>query len=277
MHKTKDEDHVTWGSRILISVVIFVLIGCHESEPNYHKPLEVFHPKFMLYPSYQETSPSDPIHVVYDGKGNPVKISGGFLDDNGLRIGVYSQIFDSLVYNYNLIMITRDDIFPTYDLPVPFKRTIVTSDSKITMIIKPTYSTNGLVYQDTIFFNYDAAGQIEKTVEKRWRVDVLPAVFRAEETKLFHFIDGNLSTIKGTRKTRLNVITHTTETFEGYDNAFNPTYKLGMIEEIFYRSVSKNNFTRYFFQRTNDFGEVIDATSKEWTFSYDAHGVPTFL
>lgn len=264
----------------LIIAIGGVAMSCHDDEPESIKPLGSFSPRFMFYDFYIERLPQQPITVEYDGSRNPVRISGGFIDfvAEGYRSGVYAEIYDSIGYSGNEIHLTRKENHPIYEFPSPFTRKIILDDNdRISMIIRPTYQGGELTLVDTTFFSYQGTGEIEKTTEKRWRIGANANTYRSTETKVYTYFNGNVTLIEGTRIGRQGVITKTLESFEGYDNAKNPAYKLAIIDEIFYRSLSKNNFTKYFYKLTTEDGDVIDASTKEWTLSYDNNGLPTFL
>lgn len=59
--------------------------------------------------------------------------------------------------------------------------------------------------------------------------------------------------------------------FENYDTSINPTEKFYLLEEYFYRSLSKNNFRKYK-EIHYDNGILTSSAEHSWTFNYDANG-----
>lgn len=59
--------------------------------------------------------------------------------------------------------------------------------------------------------------------------------------------------------------------FENYDNSGNPFKRFTLLDEYFYRSLSKNNFRSYR-EEVYRFDELISRKTQEWTFNYDANG-----
>ena len=61
------------------------------------------------------------------------------------------------------------------------------------------------------------------------------------------------------------------QTFENYDNSYNPFSKFIYLDEYFYRSLSKNNFRKYTKTEYKD-GEISGKTELIWDPTYDAKG-----
>lgn len=61
------------------------------------------------------------------------------------------------------------------------------------------------------------------------------------------------------------------KSFDNYDSSYNPTQNLYLIEDFFYRSLSKNNF-RKFKEETFSNGKLVSVNEMNWSFSYDNKG-----
>jgi hypothetical protein len=60
-------------------------------------------------------------------------------------------------------------------------------------------------------------------------------------------------------------------TFENYDNSYNPCKRLQLLDEYFYRSLSKNNYRKYTERHYNN--DVLGlANDTSWAFNYDTNG-----
>ena len=58
--------------------------------------------------------------------------------------------------------------------------------------------------------------------------------------------------------------------FENYDSSYNPFKRFALLDNYFYRSLSKNNF-RVYKEQTTENGSTLTST-REWSFNYDAGG-----
>lgn len=59
-------------------------------------------------------------------------------------------------------------------------------------------------------------------------------------------------------------------TFEDYDKSYNPFKRFQLLEEYFYRSLSRNNFRRY--TETSDYYGNSREVEANWEFTYDTKG-----
>lgn len=60
------------------------------------------------------------------------------------------------------------------------------------------------------------------------------------------------------------------KTFENYDTSFNPFKRLQLLEEYFYRSLSRNNFRKY--TETTYYYNDVSKKESTWGFNYDKQG-----
>lgn len=59
-------------------------------------------------------------------------------------------------------------------------------------------------------------------------------------------------------------------TFEDYDTSYNPFKRMQLLEDYFYRSLSRNNFRKY--TETLYYYDTVSTKETGWTFLYDAQG-----
>jgi hypothetical protein len=59
-------------------------------------------------------------------------------------------------------------------------------------------------------------------------------------------------------------------TFEEYDTSYNPFKRMQLVEEYFYRSLSKNNFRKY--TETSYYHDDVSTNETGWKFVYDNQG-----
>ena len=61
-------------------------------------------------------------------------------------------------------------------------------------------------------------------------------------------------------------------TFGNYDNARNPFKKLYLLEEYFYKSLSKNNYKNTIVRSYDENNNITSFSENSWDFSYDSSG-----
>ncbi|WP_188502963.1 hypothetical protein [Pontibacter amylolyticus] len=202
-------------------------------------------------------------HFDYDGE-RVTKRRGGYItiSSAGGPSGFYTtDIYDTLQYHSaNRITITTRERIKDVDIfSTDFKREITLENGLVARKITYDESTPHQ-YSDTIYYHYDSQKKLKKTVQYyRWNIITKEYLFDSM---------GNLQKIEGTARYRDdNSISYTTEEqFGGYDDKTNPLKGLGMWQDLFYRTLSTNNFTTYTFKR----GSNIEGLS--WVLQYDAEG-----
>ena len=191
------------------------------------------------------------------------KRRGGYIPmpaSSGYTSPRYStEIYDSVHLNSsNLItLVTKYNL--TDDLP-PKKTEITFANGMITK--KITFDEKR---PDTIYYFYDSQRRLKKT-EQYFKSDKI--------TKEYTFDDkGNLKKITTIEKARYeDYVNYTSEElFGGYDNKPNPLKGLCLWQDLFYRSLSNNNFTTYSYTQGSYYME-----SHEWKLTYDQNGNADF-
>jgi hypothetical protein len=129
--------------------------------------------------------------------------------------------------------------------------------------------TNSNYTTDTTFLFYNTSGIIDSSLTYRYHENDL----RRRLKKSFSFDgDGNLVKVEGEDMSNYR----TEEYFSGYDQEENPLKNLTGLEDVFYRTLSKNNFTDYTFKRIYYSSQPYDWSEKHWDFEYDGNGLPLF-
>ncbi len=180
-------------------------------------PLGVGEPLPMLLFSYRD--------------GKPYLRTGG-------SIGILDQysrlVYDSVAYSGNslitIVTITRHYRGTEINMPLS-RRDIILENGRI---------THQITEKDTSFYYYDGNRIARREIRSQHHII----------KQQFHFnLSGNLEKVNTTDSsiTANMVFTNTEETFGGYDNAPNPLRQrfLAIWEDLFYRSLSVNNYTQY--------------------------------
>jgi hypothetical protein len=129
--------------------------------------------------------------------------------------------------------------------------------------------TNSFYTTDTTFLFYNTNGVIDSSLTYRYHENDL----RSRLKKSFSFDeDGNLVKVEGEDMSNYR----TEEYFSGYDQKENPLKDVLGLEEVFYRTLSKNNFTDYSFRRIYYGIQPEDWSERHWDFAYDGNGLPLF-
>ena len=222
---------------------------------------------YMLYPANSFPGYDKPVvKLEYNVLGNVIKRTGGLLHINpnsGFGEFFNPGIYEDISYNGNKITITQADTFKTLNVWPNPKPIFLDAQSRIQKTIKETtiYNTT----YDTVLYYY-SAGKLAYTVldnypnrlTRNFFFDAAENLTKTEAISINRFYNDTLFL--------------ETEIFTDYDNAPNPLKRLGIFDELFYRSLSQNNFRKYTFQRTDKAGYVTATNNRTWQFRYDING-----
>ncbi|KAA9327366.1 hypothetical protein [Adhaeribacter soli] len=266
--------------KYLFFALIILTLGCKKEQdeikpqpdlqpepvPLFLKPEKYLMP-YMLYANWTMYSSEMPIVTLeYDARGNVIKRNGGLLpiNPNSGYDGIYSPgVYEEVKYFQNEILITQADTFKNLNVYPNPKRIFLDQQNRIQKTIKETtiYNTS----YDTVFYYY-TGDKLTSTVYPKY-----PATL----TK--HFIYNHAGNLIQTNAIYFNKYLNDTmytetETFTNYDNAPNPLKRLGIFDELFYRSLSQNNFRSYSFVRIDKYGYIMKSNNRNWQFKYDSSG-----
>lgn len=220
------------------------------------------------------------VSVEYDTEGRPTRRTGALIpipEVTGFAYTFTDLIYDVVTYSNNKVTIVKEDDSPDFELDENWKELSI-QNGRITRVTNKRWQDQKI---DTIDFYYDG-NILLKTIQKTYRYSSGAGMYVSQATieKEFTFANGNLEKIEGTEygsEVSDGVLYHTVEVFSDYDQAPNPTKRLIIFDETFYRALSKNNFRKYTLERRTVDGDLADSMSRLWTFQYDEQGVPTFL
>ncbi len=256
---------------------ILIIISCNnDDEPLIKEKIDSYHFMFMHYPgSIMTNSDTDNlVHIQY--KNNKIiRRDGGLISANpssGFNYVFTDIIYDDVTYSSNELTIE----LKTYSLEniSKFNRTLkLDNQSRIVQRIIEKETGYGTEI-DTIDFEYNSNGKLIKSSSRK-------LVYPKESFYYYNSIE-NLDSIVtkeylfnpniGLLSLRKKII----ETFENYDDSTNPTKNLIIFEETFYRSLSKNNYSKYKKEVFNAEGELIEDGYRIWELVYDENGMIQF-
>lgn len=211
----------------------------------------------------------------YDSNNRLIKKKGGFLQLSGGTgySGFFTdKLFTSLVYTNNKVTVENFSSSDEFNPPKDTKYYFLNNNSQIIQKEIPavynnyqdrkqsfSYSNNQLVEINTILPNmpyYPPDDYIETYLEKFY-YDTNGNLTKSE---YFEQRDGINKGIKIVR------------TFGDYDNSLNPFKRFYLLDEYFYRAISRNNYRKYNETKYNEFGQVTSNIEQSWTFNYDSSG-----
>lgn len=193
--------------------------------------------------------------------------NGGLLPPpaNTAMGGIYSkEVYDTVLYQGNRIILETRTRAGGVAVPVN-KRELILENGRV---VKKIYFSNLSDHKDTAFYFYDAANRISRK-ELRNTDRTLTQVFTFDQ-------QGNLQSIRSTLQidgqAKPNFVED--ESFQHYDNRPNSLKGYWMWDDLYYRSLSRNNFSRYDFLKTYESmnGQSMEAGGNEWTLVPHANG-----
>lgn len=224
----------------------------------------------MMYPfGIAPWPPVKDVIIYKDSEGNITKRVGDIYDANLVEVVGFSYYFSELIsdivkHEDNKIVIEETSDDPQLTIPT-YKRTLLLDDNG--KVIQKVTETSNPVSRDTLNFAYDTSGKISKIIYVGSKVG---------KESTFHFnTDNNLDSIV---TTQYDVETDTSikvlEKFEEYDTAENPVKDYFFFEELFFRSLSENNFSHYLIKTTTrePFNSRQRVSFRQWHLKYDSQG-----
>jgi hypothetical protein len=257
----------------LAVITVMALFSCGKSDnpqPATTPQVDSLHNKFLLPVSHGFYATTGPVLIPVSSymtsftylNGRPNVRTGGWLPiatSGGFSYIFSTLVYDTVVYNGNNITLTThyngDGIIMD-----PNQRDLLLENGRLKRVVKAP---------DTTFFYYNAKNQPTKTETFS---------LSAHITRNFVFDNsGNLQNVKSSRVSREDehIIYQEEETFTGYDNKPNPLKGLWLWDDLYYRTVSANNFSGYTYtQSTLQNGQVAVVANQQSTIPlfYTANG-----
>jgi len=211
----------------------------------------------------------------YDNQNRLIKKTGDFMPvPSSLGFdGIFTRdLYTSLVYTNNKVSVKLFSSLPDYILVNdPIIYTVNSSNQILEKDIAGYISDHNkkLLYK----YQDNRLVEITTTYPNRLNSPSNPNHIIYTTVESFSYnADGNLTKTEAVNKQNgIDTGVVVVRTFENYDTSTNPTKRFSLLEDYFYRSLSKNNFRKYH-ETSYSFGAPYSSTSKQWTFSYDANG-----
>jgi hypothetical protein len=223
----------------------------------------------MFYPLNFYMGSEPLVTLSYNAKGQVNKRQGGFIQINpnsGFGAVFRPQLYEEISYRGREVSITQKD--PDLTFSNEPKRVFLNHLGQVVKIITNNAMNYSHPYDTTMF--YYAGPKLMFTQHKNRSIAT---------TKRFIFDStGNLQnteTLSFDHYGQDTIYTET-ESFGNYDQAKNQLKSLAIFEEVFLRTLSKNNFRSYSRYRKNSYGFVYQSVEQKWNFRYDQNGNAIF-
>ena len=211
----------------------------------------------------------------YDRQKRVTKKNGGFLSisgSTGFNAMFTDKISTSIIYQNDKV--TVEDFYDSTEFTIPKNTKYFTVNAQNQITKKQSAGINIYWYKNDSYFYKN--GQLDEIITALPNMIYDPGnpedKILTYREKFYYDANGNLAKTEyfkqlagvDQQKERIRL-------FQNYDNSPNPFKKLTLLEEYFYRSLSKNNFASY---KEYDFqnGKEVLKSAVDWTFNYDAAG-----
>lgn len=213
-------------------------------------------------------------YFEYDNAEKLTKKIGGFLALSGGTgySGFYSnEIYTSLVYTDDKV--TVEDFSSSSQFTVPKKTKYFKLNSTNVVLEKEIPEPQSAYRYKKQFYTYKNGllDEIKTTLPNMPYDPTDPNDYIITYSEKF-FYDGSNNLIRAEYYELHNGIKEGEKiirTFGSYDNSYNPFKRFTLLDEFFYRSISKNNFRSYKEEKTY-YGNT-NISNQEWTFNYDTN------
>lgn len=212
-------------------------------------------------------------YFEYDSEEKLTKSIGGFIPLSGGTgySGFFSnEIYTSLVYTNN--MVTVEDFSSSSQFMVPKKSKYFKLNIASKIVEKEIPSQN--IYSTKKQFFYYKDGNLDEIITTLPNMPYYPPDDYIETYSEKFFYDASKNLVRTEYYELRNGIREGEKiirTFGNFDNSYNPFKRFTLLDEYFYRSLSKNNFRTYREERTYEYGGS-NTSTQSWTFNYDASG-----
>ena len=257
-----------------------MIISCSKTDVNPENPVVsdpiVTKINGVFYPtSSQDKQAAHVIDFEYNTAQKLTKKIGGLLPiptSSGFSAIFTDKIYTSLTYINNNVTVEDFSSSPDFAVTKNTKLFIINSLDQIMIKEIPNSSNYGLMKQTFTYVN-NKLSEIKTSRPNKPYNPSDPNDYLLTYLEKFYFdTNGNLTkSAYVEQRNGINKGLKIIRTFEDYDNATNPSKRLFLLDDYFYRSLSKNNFRKY--TEVQYYDGVLGATSSyTWTFSYNTNG-----
>lgn len=215
------------------------------------------------------------LHFEYDHLKRLTKQIGGFEEINTSYGTAFSKdVYSSLIYEGNKVTVEDFSSMPlVFTVPKKTKYFILNEQNKIQQKEIP-HTISSMNKKQVFSYKNGLIDEVKTTLPNRPYDQTDPNGYVLTYSERF-FYDSNGNLIRTEyyeQHNGVNMGRKVVRKFENYDNSSNPFKRFTLLDNYFYRSLSKNNF-RTFKEEEYYNGEfVLTLSHQEWVFNYDTKG-----
>lgn len=268
-------------SNSFLVIIILFLLSCRSDEVvNIEQELMPTKINFAITNPLElgNSSTDNNFEFQYDNQQRLIKKIGGFIPLSGSTgfSGFFSKnVATQIVYENNLATVSEISLDTNLTL-TPNRRIFTITNNQITEKYIPSTVTTNTWNNKKLVYKY-LSNQLSEIVTSYPDMPYDPNDpydYILTYSDKFEFNNsGNLTKITKIEKHNDIIYGGKTEiTFGNYDTAKNPFKKLYLLDDSFYRSLSKNNY-RLMQQKVYDNNNnVVSFSENSWDFKYDSSG-----
>jgi hypothetical protein len=223
-------------------------------------------------PSYSSTNN---FYFEYDNNKRLIKKTGGFLQlSGGTGLGGFftDKIYTALTYGNNTVTVENFSSSAEFNVPKDSKFFVLNNKNQITKKEFPNIYNHYLDKTQTFRYENNQLIEIFTTLPN---LPYYPPDDYIETylEKFYYDSNGNLTKSEYfEQRDGVNKGIKIVRTFGNYDKSINAFKRLYLLDDYFYRSISKNNYCKYSEVKYNEEGVVTSNTEQQWSFNYDSNG-----
>ncbi|WDF47391.1 hypothetical protein PQ459_02630 [Chryseobacterium sp. KACC 21268] len=258
---------------------IFILFSCSrddDKEQTQNDDALITKMSLILYPNSLPYNNSElSFYFQYDNNKRLIKKTGGFLSVSGSSgyNGFFTdKIYTTLTYINNKVTVGNFSSSPDFTVPKNSKYYTIDNNQIIQKEVPNTYYGSYRDEKHTFKYTNNKVVEISTTLPN---LPYYPPDDYIETylEKFYYDTNGNLTKSEYFEQhDGINKGIKIVRTFGDYDNSINPFKRFYLLDEYFYRSISKNNFRKYTEVKYNEAGSIISNSEQAWTFNYDSSG-----
>ena len=266
-------------SLIINSALLLIIIGCSRTIEPIEAELEQnqtnsfnYIAGYMFYEGNYDSSSKISVDLINSKpikRTLPANTAGVIGGTSNINDGLYEDI----KYIGNTITIVQKSSNPN-SIINNGKRIITIENAKI--FKKEDFDQNNAKYYETQFLY--AGNRIISY--SNYKPFPLGGMYLFSKSEVYYNTQNNVDSIVTKRSEydynlnifvfNNNTLKRSVETFSNFDQVANPIKNLGIFDELFYRSLSTNNFKNYQLKTYDENGLANGATAqKSWTFVYE--------
>ena len=269
---------LTVKKTLLLLLLNLIIFSCSRNDDNEPISAENEYPlltklNFGFFSDNNTTNNN--LYFEYDGKKRLIKKTGAFIQSSGgSGLGGFftNQVYTSLTYTDNKVTVENFSSSPEFSIPKSSLFYVLNNKNQIEQKLIPNANVFYNNKKQTFKYIDDNVVEILTTLPDMPYFppdDYIPTYLE----KFYYNSSGNL--IKSEyfeQRDGVNKGIKIVRNFGEYDTSTNPFKRLYLLDEYFYRSISKNNYRQYSEIRYNETGQVTGTSVQNWTFNYDTSG-----